>query len=178
MSKQILYFMNVESLKELSLIENNVEAAKLAVMMNRVQKTYIEPILGTPLFKKILTDIDDDTVAGIYETLLNEYIIDYYVLCCELEYIVSGSNKLMNMGSAKYEPQNTSQNELSENNDVRDNLKKHLARYKNTLVGYLEDNKENIPEYLEFSCKNGENINPDKQQSTVPSFGIITRKKV
>lgn len=176
MPKELKYFMNVESLKELSLIEHNVEAAKLAVMMNRVQKTYIEPILGTPLFKKLLNDIDEDNVTGIYETLLNEYIIDYYVLCCEMEYIVSGSNKQMNMGSAKYNPQNTDQNDLHENNDVRDNLRKHMNRYENTLKGYLLDNQDDIPEYKEWSCKFGENINPDKTQSINPTFGLVKRR--
>src|SRR6056297_1949834 len=130
------YFINIDSLKELSLIENNTESEKISVMLNRVQKTSLEPVLGTPLFKKLLEDIDNETLSGIYETLVNEYIIDFLIVCCELEYVVSGANKMMNMGVAKYNPQDTQVNTLQANNEVRDNLKKHRQSYRDSLVGY------------------------------------------
>jgi hypothetical protein len=168
--------MSTDTLKELSLIENNVESGKLAVMMNRVQKTYLEPVLGTPLYKKVLQDIEDETVTGIYETLVDEYLIDYFLVCCELEYIVSGSNKLMNMGSGKFNPNEMSQNDLPQNNDVRDNLKRHKVAYKNTLVGWLKDNKADIPEYEEYDAAKKEEVKPTGK-SINPEFGIITRKK-
>jgi hypothetical protein len=176
MAKIYQFIMSTDTLKELSLIENNVESGKLTVMMNRVQKTYIEPVLGTPLYKKILQDIEDESVTGIYETLIDDYLIDYFLVCAELEYIVSGSNKLMNMGSAKYNPNETSQNDLPQNNDVRDNLKRHKVAYKNTLVGWLEDNKTLIPEYEAYDCAKSEQIKPD-DKSINPTFGIVTRKK-
>jgi hypothetical protein len=78
MAKIYQFIMSTDTLKELSLIENNVESGKLTVMMNRVQKTYIEPVLGTPLYKKILQDIEDESVTGIYETLIDDYLIDYF----------------------------------------------------------------------------------------------------
>ena len=175
MAKVLKYILSAESLKQLSLIEANVETKKLGVMMQRVQKTYLEPILGTPLYKKLLNDIDTDSVTGIYETLLNDYVIDFYVFACELEYVVSGSNKMMNMGSAKYEPQNTSQNDLGENNEVRDNLKKHMANAQNSLVGFLIDNCNDIPEYKEWTCK-FEDVKPNTELATAPSFGLIKRR--
>jgi hypothetical protein len=177
MPKILKYILSVESLKQLSLIENNVEAAKLTVMMQRVQKTYLEPVLGTPLYKKLLNDIETDNVSGIYETLLNDYVIDFYVYACELEYIVSGSNKQMNMGSATYQPQNTQQNDNERNNDVRDNIKKHMANAQNSLVGFLLDNKTDIPEYLEHT-KNYEDVQPDTSASIVPTFGLIKRRLI
>lgn len=177
MAKTIDYLMSTDTLKELSLIEENVESGKLAVMLYRVQKTSLEPILGTPLYKKLLSDVDAGNVTGYYETLLEDYIIDYLVVCCELEYIVSGSNKLMNMGSAKYNPQDTQQNDLPQNNDMRDNLKRHRASYRDSLVGWLRDNKDNVPEYKEYNDK-FEEVNPDKSESINPSFSLITRNKV
>lgn len=171
------YMMSTDTLKELSLIEHNVESGKLSVMLHRTQKTSLEPILGTPLYKKLLVDIADESVAGKYKVLLEDYISDYLIICCELEYIVSGSNKQMNMGSAKYTPQDTNQNDLSENNDVRDNLRRHKASYRDSLVGYLRDNKEDLPEYEECN-DNYEDVHPDKSKSVNPSFSLITRNKV
>lgn len=169
------YLISTSSLKELSLIENNVESEKLSVMINRVQKTQLEPTIGTVLLKKLLQDVDDDTLTGVYETLMNDYIIDFLIVCCELEYVVSGANKMMNMGVAKYNPQDTQQNTIPQNNDVRDNLKKHRNAYRNSLVGFLEDNKEDYPEYEDFSCNN-ENIHPEGKQQE-PYFSVVTRKK-
>jgi hypothetical protein len=177
MPKILKYILSVESLKQLSLIENNVEASKLAVMMQRVQKTYLEPLLGTILLKKLLSDIETDNVSGIYETLLNEYVIDFYVFACEHEYIVNGSSKLMNMGSATYQAQNTQQNDLERLNDQRDQLQKHMANAQNSLVGYLIDNCDDIPEYKEWTCSR-EDVRPNTEQATAPSFGIITRRKI
>jgi hypothetical protein len=170
------YFISTESLKKLSLIENNVEASTLAVMLNRVQKTSLEPVLGTPLYKKLLEDIDNDTLTGIYETLVNEYILDFLIVCCELEYVVSGANKFANMGVGKYAPQDTQQNNLGDNNDVRDNLKKHRQAYRDSLVGYLQDNESDIPEYAEYNCQNKEEIAPQGKEHN-PYFSVITRKK-
>jgi hypothetical protein len=170
------YFISTESLKKLSLIENNVEASTLAVMLNRVQKTSLEPVLGTPLYKKLLEDIDDDTLTGIYETLVNEYILDFLIVCCELEYVVSGANKFANMGVGKYSPQDTQTNNLGDNNDVRDNLKKHRQAYRDSLVGYLQDNEDDIPEYAQYNCQNKEEIAPQGKEHN-PYFSIVTRKK-
>jgi large-conductance mechanosensitive channel len=169
------YLISTSSLKELSLIENNVESDKLSVMINRVQKSQLEPTIGTVLLKKLLQDVDDDTLTGVYETLMNDYIIDFLIVCCELEYVVSGANKMMNMGVAKYSPQDTQQNTIPQNNDVRDNLKKHRNSYRNSLVGFLEDNKEDYPEYADFVCNN-ENIAPEGKQQE-PYFSVVTRKK-
>lgn len=169
------YLISTASLKELSLIENNVESEKLSVMINRVQKSQLEPTIGTVLLKKLLQDVDDDTLTGVYETLMNDYIIDFLIVCCELEYVVSGANKMMNMGVAKYNPQDTQQNTIPQNNDVRDNLKKHRNSYRNSLVGFLEDNKEDYPEYADFTCNN-ENITPEGKQQE-PYFGVVTRRK-
>ena len=169
------YLISTASLKELSLIENNVESNKLSVMINRVQKTQLEPTIGTALFKRLLEDVENNTLTGVYETLMNDYVIDFLVVCCELEYVVSGANKMMNMGVAKYNPQDTQQNTIPQNNDVRDNLKKHRNAYRNSLVGYLMDNKEDFPEYDNFVCNN-ENINPEGKQQE-PYFSVVTRKK-
>lgn len=169
------YFISTGTLKELSLIENNVNDDKVAVMLNRVQKTSLEPVLGTPLYKKLLEDIDNDTLSGIYETLTNEYILDFLICCTELEYVVSGANKFANMGVGKYSPNDAQVNSLQDNNDVRDNLRKHRSAYRDSLVGFLKDNEEDIPEYKEWNCKH-EDIKPEGKQ-TNPFFSIITRDK-
>lgn len=177
MALTIKYLISTDTLKELSLIEENVESGKLAVMIDRAQETYLDHILGTPLLKRLLSDVDNGSISGDYKTLLEEYVIKYLIICCELEYIVSGSNKLMNMGSAKYNAQDTQQNDLPQNNDMRDNLYKHKAQRKNKLVGYLRDNEDKFPEYTECNEKH-EDSNPDKSKSINPDFGLITRNKV
>lgn len=170
------YFLSTHSLKEFSLIENNVEDEKLSVMLNRVQKTQLEVVLGTVLFKKLLEDIDNNALSGIYETLVNDYIIDFLIVCCELEYVVSGQNKFANMGVGSYQPENTNQNNLQQDNDVRDQLKKHRNSYRDSLVGFLMDNKEVIPEYADYDCSKQEQIKADGKRQE-PYFSIITRKK-
>jgi hypothetical protein len=170
------YFMSTDTLKELSLIENNVEEEKLAVMLNRVQKAELEVVLGTVLFKRLLEDIDNNSLAGIYEVLTNEYIIDFLIICCELEYVVSGANKFANMGVGKYNPQDTQVNNLQANNDVRDHLRGRQKSYRDSLIGFLQDNKDDIPEYKAYDCSKAEQVAPEDKQPN-PFFSVVTRHK-
>jgi len=174
--KQYRFLISTNTLKDITLIENNVESNKLTIMINRVQDLYLEPILGTPLFKKLLDDVENNDISGIYQTLVENYIYDFIGVCCELEYMVEGNNKVMNSGVGQINPDNINVNSRSENNVAYDNKMKHKARYQNRLVGFLKDNEDDLPEYKERNC-NHEDIVPNEEKTTAPSFNLVTRKK-
>ena len=52
---------------QLSYVDSNVQASLLRVAIIRTQDNTIEPILGTPLYKKILSDIQDKDLIHIIE---------------------------------------------------------------------------------------------------------------
>ena len=54
------YFINTADLKELGLINNNVEDSILSPTIIRAQRATIRPVLGTSLYKRIAEGIDDD----------------------------------------------------------------------------------------------------------------------
>ena len=51
----LTYFITPSKLKELSFINENVEDSIVKPVIQRVQRLHIEKLLGTPLYKKMVT---------------------------------------------------------------------------------------------------------------------------
>ena len=62
----VVYFININSVKELSLIDENVDNKLLLPTLLKVQDIELQRILGTPLFNDFKTKITaDSTFPGI-----------------------------------------------------------------------------------------------------------------
>ena len=69
------YLLSVENLKKLGLIHNNTDTKILAVAIKRSQDMHIQPALGTPLFKALLTRVETNTWTQDYLDLMNDYVV-------------------------------------------------------------------------------------------------------
>lgn len=83
MSKNVL-LIDENILKERTAIHGNIDPKLLYPEIKAAQDMYIEPILGSALYNKIINEVDAGTITGTYKALLDDYIID--ALCW---YIVS-----------------------------------------------------------------------------------------
>ena len=57
-----------------TILSGNTDTDKYLFCIANVQLTTIEPLLGTELYDKIVTDIEDDTLAGLYLELYTKFI--------------------------------------------------------------------------------------------------------
>ena len=81
MARQL--FFDESFLKENSEIDENVDMKLLNPTIYRCQIQYIQNVLGTKLYDRILTDIEADTLTGDYLTLVDDYCVDalqYWVM--------------------------------------------------------------------------------------------------
>ena len=69
------YLLSVENLKKLGLIHSNTDTKLLAVAIKRSQDMYIQPALGTPLYKALLDRVETSTWTQDYLDLMNDYVI-------------------------------------------------------------------------------------------------------
>jgi hypothetical protein len=163
------YFINVEKLKQLGMIELNVESGKLSNILYRCQERDIKPILGKELYDKLLQDIEDNDLSGDYLTLVDEYIIDYLVASVEKKSIFHINMKIREKGTGRSNDEYVGQSNLSADNDLRDELSKDKTAFKRNLVEYLE--ASDFPEYkkCKIAQKNGSN--------STPMFSFITRNR-
>jgi len=143
----IKYFLRVQDLKDRGYIQGNVEEIVLASIMQRVQDMDLQPILGTPLYNKLLSELPNPT--GIYLTIIDEHITPALVALCEVRAVVHLNYKLRNKSVGTMNDQFVRDGTAKEMDDLRVQLEKDAAFYMNRLIAFLKQNKTSIPEYTE-----------------------------
>ena len=83
-------FVNEDKLKNSTAINYNVDTAFLLPFLKIAQDKHLQMILGTRLYNKISTDINDRDLDGVYKTLVDDYVQDclvHYALVEALPFI-------------------------------------------------------------------------------------------
>jgi hypothetical protein len=162
MSANIL-FISDTILIERTTVHGNIDPKLLYPEIKTAQDMYILPILGTALFDKLQADIVADTVAGYYETLLNNYIIDTLIHYVLMELPLTTSFQFFNKGVLRSGGQDTEVPTLSDLVTISDNFKRKAEYYAERMKKYLieEGSRGNFPEY----------INPGSRADTIHPYG-------
>jgi hypothetical protein len=163
MSKNILFCSRNDIVKRTPL-GGNIDPEKIIPFVKTAQDKYLLLALGTVLYNKLQSDIEDGTLTGVYKTLVDEYIIDTLVHYSLVEALPFLAYTIAN-GSI-YKNLNTEQSTSPSKNDVDFLLQKELATaqfYAERLVTYLIAYSFQYPEYVE-STGFSDNVFPDKSQ--------------
>lgn len=155
------YLIDIETLKKSSYIDSNVNDEILTVTLKRVQDIYLEPVIGTVLYKRLLKGVDNEDLTSDEKALL-VYIFDFLSVGCELKSSTHLNWKIRNKAVGSANDEHVNSNSISEYNNYRDELKKDLSFYKNRLIGYLKDNTSLYPKYTECNS-NSENLKPEEK---------------
>jgi hypothetical protein len=152
----------------------NIDVDKYSFIINESQVFVIEPILGTKLYKKILVDYAANTLAGVYEKLVNDYIQPIIICNVSAEFITVSSLNVSNGGVFRYSPQDM---ESASMKDVEYLANKQRAKadvYIERLQRYLCDGSVDIPEY-EVAQDNNYDIRPDRDLNTYGGWRLSGR---
>lgn len=168
-----VYFLDVQAWEKYGFINSNIDEAKLNPIILRVQETRIEPLLGTTLYDKLKNDAP--TFTGLYKTLVDKYMIPVLIAYSDWKYTFHGLNQMSNKTVGKNDDQYIIPNSTEENNNLRDELYKDAKQYERKLIGWLQDNREDIPEYCNTpEDKKHQSIEPSQDKNNIlPNF-IIT----
>lgn len=123
----------------------NVDTDHYVHFIDDVQVMYIENVLGTKLYDKILTDFDASTITGDYLEMLDEYIKPIIWHLVYAEYLRAGNVIAGNAGIFEHTPEGGQTADL-DNIIYRVKAAKSIAdAYTDRLKRYLCD--KNISEY-------------------------------
>ena len=182
MSKNIL-FIDEDTIKQKSTVNANVDPKLITPAIKYCQDAYLEPVLGTSLFRKIQTDIESTgTTTGEYKTLLDNYILDvltYYVLS---ELPMALGYKFFNKNVLKKNSENSSEAQNFELNQLAKWYRNKAEYYEAQLIKYLVTENGitpyKFPEYNETPGR-CDYINPKKRPyaSSIYLGNIPTVKK-
>jgi len=102
----IKLFETPQEIANTTILGGNIDVDKYAFVINSVMITTLEPLLGSELYDKILTDWTADTLAGDYLTMFTEFIKPITKNESAAEYIEMSSYTLGNGGLFKHSPDN------------------------------------------------------------------------
>lgn len=124
----------------------NVDADKYVPLIKDQQEMIIEPILGTKLYQKIMTDMGNDTLAGVYLEIRNRCkpIIRFLVVA---DFVETSNLNILNSGIQKHSVDSqevVNQNEVS---ILSKNMRIKADVYVDRLQKYLCNESPSIPEY-------------------------------
>jgi hypothetical protein len=99
-------FITPQEMASTTILGGNVDIDKYLFCIANVQLTIIEPLLGTELYDKILTDAENDELTGLYETMYNDYVKPITKNKAIAEYIEIGQYMVDNGGIYKHTGEN------------------------------------------------------------------------
>ena len=152
-------FISEAKLKDSTAINLNVDMDLLLPFVREAQKLYVETALGTDLTQKLKDEIIAGTLAGAYQTLVDDYIGDMlpayslYHAIPFLRFKVENGNiysKTSETGTALSE---------SEAQHFREEILNTASYYRERLIDYICNNTASFPEY---STNTGADVNPSK----------------
>jgi hypothetical protein len=173
MSLNIL-LVSDQIIKDRTTIHGNIDPKLVYPHIKLAQDKFIEPLLGTALFDKLLNLIELQTISqpvnADYKTLLDRYIIDplmYYVLA---ELPVPLSFQFWNKGVIRKQGEDTETPSMSELIDVSKTYLNNAEFYAGRLQKYLRQYAPTkYPEYL--NPGNGvDAVRPTRTPFTMPVF--------
>lgn len=101
-----LLFITPQEMTQTTILGGNVDVDKYQMCILETQVRIIEPLLGSELYNKIISDIEGETLTGLYLELFNDYVkpITKYESCAS--YIAISPYVLGNGGLFKNNPEN------------------------------------------------------------------------
>jgi len=108
-------FITPEEITTTTILGGNVDVDKYLFTIANTQITVIEPLLGSELYDKVKLEAENDTLAGDYLTLYNEFVKPITKNQALAEYIEVSSFMITNGGAFKHSPENA---ELMDKDDI------------------------------------------------------------
>lgn len=169
MSLDIL-LVSDQMIKDRTTIHGNIDPKLIYPHIKLAQDKFIEPITGTALYDKLISDVNNGTIAGDYKTLLDKYIVDtliYYVLA---ELPVPLSFQFWNKGIVRKQGEDTETPSMDELVSLAKSYQNNAEFYAGRLQRYLRQNAPTkFPEYL--NPGNGvDTVHPTRNPFSMPVY--------
>ena len=140
-------FIDEHYLKKYTQINEAVDTNLIRPAIYLAQDKYIQLWLGTDLYNKIKTEIQNNTLSGVYETLLDQYILKPTVWWTMVELYPSLTYKHDNGNIVTRQSENTTGITKGELDSLVNKARDNANWYTQRLVDYLCDNASLYPEY-------------------------------
>ena len=149
MSKNIL-FITEQTFKERTGASNSIDGKQLFPMIKVAGDIYIQPILGSTLYKRLQTGIDLNNLSVNEKTLIDDYMTDALIWYTMSMLPMTMGYQLFSKGflqKTAEESQTPSRSDL----ELLEQKYKSMAEYYNTrMISFLKENYSLYSQYLNY----------------------------
>lgn len=150
--------------KTQSNIQDNVWGDFLTPAIREAQDIELQPIIGRPLYKKILKEVEEKDVEERFKTLIEDWIQPYLLYQTIVSLIPIIGTKLGNIGTVISNDEHVQNISSSERENLEYRYRYLADHYKSELQKYLLANKDLYPE-LTSTCLKSLNL---KSSNSLP----------
>jgi len=144
------FLISEAKIRQYTDVNDSLDTAFIKNAIRTAQDIYLQRIIGTVLYNKLLADVDASTLTGEYKTLVDDYIQDFllyatYWESLEAIYIRPKNNGLLNATGGE--------NSQSVGRDLyevkRQSTQNKLQYYSERLTSYIIEKQNVLPELIE-----------------------------
>ena len=143
-------------------MNGNVDTDKFIQFVKIAQDIHIQNYTGTNLINKIKADILDDTLAGNYLSLTEEYLKPMLIHWAMVEYLPFAAYTIANKGVYKHSSENSENVQKNEVDFLIEKERQIAQHYTERFINYISFNNNLFPEY--YNNQNG-NMYPDSMNN-------------
>lgn len=137
------------TLKQDGLLNQNLDGCSLQMAIQTAQEQSLQPTLGSKLYRRILSDVEHNSLTEDYQLLLDEYITPFleYQVISDLQIPISF--KTRNTGVSQANQEGISYPTMREIQYLVEYYANKAQFYNQRLYGFLCDNKNKYKEFKE-----------------------------
>ena len=148
-----VYFITCEYLKSHTTLNDNIDNNLLNSAIWEAQSIHCLQILGTRLYKKLVTLIESGDIQlpqySDYKTLLDDYVVDCTAYWAWVECIPYLAMKTVNKGVERQNSEWSNAAQINEIEYLRDEIRNKAEFYSQRLSDYILQNRSLYPEYIQ-----------------------------
>lgn len=144
--------ITIEDILHFTSISGSIDEMKINPAILNAMILYLEPVLGSDLFNKIIYLVETNAISGStnsnYKTLLDEYITPSLVFHTMEFYELHNSFIVAEGGTFQFQPSNANPIDYSNIARLEKSYKATAAKYDEKLSKYLCKNSSLFSEYI------------------------------
>ncbi len=157
-------FISRNDLVKNTIIDGNVQADKLMHFIKIAQEIHVQNYLGTDLYNKIATMIDNDTIGStVYETLLTKYVQPMLIHYAMVDYLPFAAYSIKQGGVYKHVSENAETVSKTEVDYLVEKERTLAEYYSRRFIQFMDFNQTSYPEY---TSNTNDDIYPDRDEPT------------
>ena len=147
-----ILLISEKTIKENSLVSNNVDGKYIQNAIRSAQDLSVQPIIGQKLFERLCEGVSEQNLTELETDLISTYIQPVLLNAVMSDLVLQLTYKFRNLGVVQTTDTNIMVPSLNELQYIREDYNMKAAFYMNRLSDFLEANCSKFKQYPGCEC--------------------------